>query len=484
MVKKGDTLIEVTIAVGIFSLIAIAMAAVLSSGTSGAQSALEITLAREEIDAQAEALRFIHSAYIADKNSGNTESVLYRLWKDKITANAITLNDDEEFEKSIVKYTPTSCSAIYDPQNGEDSQSLLERQKGFIINIGDLGNLNNAYYDTNSGKLQPATTFPRLVFNNSESPGDLIDDDRTGNLFSAEGIYVVAVADHDTTTLFDVDGSNKKETSSPISNSDPAFYDFYIRSCWYGLDTDTPSTISTVIRLHNPDVKTNAQPFEATIAVGGTNIEVPTTNFIRVKDYISKLTIPTNHAFLGFCTKPSSDGVIGNHGKCEGGTLYRPNDTIYIQDESTKKLYLYPVYREHFWVDVNNTVDSVTSSTSGEDGFYFKVFIDDEPIKCNTTNSYNKCSTNSPTDTDLIDFYQQVPDNVEVKFVFKALDGYYMSNKNTICSKIKTTAQCTISENNGEYTVRLVVSQNALATTTDSSGHYSIVIAPIWKKLN
>ena len=63
MVKKGDTLIEVLLAVGIFSMIAISVVAVMSGGTSSAQTALETTLTREEIDAQAEALRYIHDSY-------------------------------------------------------------------------------------------------------------------------------------------------------------------------------------------------------------------------------------------------------------------------------------------------------------------------------------------------------------------------------------------------------------------------------------
>ena len=69
MVKKGDTLIEVLLAVGIFSMIAISVVAVMSGGTSSAQTARETTLAREAIDAQAEALRFIQTAYISDRDS-------------------------------------------------------------------------------------------------------------------------------------------------------------------------------------------------------------------------------------------------------------------------------------------------------------------------------------------------------------------------------------------------------------------------------
>ena len=69
--KRGDTLIEVMLAVGIFSMVAVAVVAVMSGGTSSAQTALETTLAREEINTQAEALRFIQSSYIAEKDNEN-----------------------------------------------------------------------------------------------------------------------------------------------------------------------------------------------------------------------------------------------------------------------------------------------------------------------------------------------------------------------------------------------------------------------------
>ena len=61
------------------------------------------------------------------------------------------------------------------------------------------------------------------------------------NLFHAEGIYVMAVKDADSTNLVNESGNKS------------AFYDFYIRTCWYGTDAKEPSTISTVIRLYDPD---------------------------------------------------------------------------------------------------------------------------------------------------------------------------------------------------------------------------------------
>ncbi|MBC7868848.1 hypothetical protein H7X69_01550 [Candidatus Saccharibacteria bacterium] len=63
--QTGDTLIEVLFAVTVFSLVAVGSLSIMNQGTATAQRSLEITLVRQEIDGQAEALRFIHDSYIA-----------------------------------------------------------------------------------------------------------------------------------------------------------------------------------------------------------------------------------------------------------------------------------------------------------------------------------------------------------------------------------------------------------------------------------
>ena len=245
MVKKGDTLIEVTLAVGIFSMIAIAVVAVMSGGTSSAQSALETTLAREEIDTQAEALRFIQSAYIADKDAEN--SPYQELWKE-ITNNANTLSETDN-DKTILQFTPRTCSELYDSTNG------IVNQKAFVINPRMLSKFEKAedvYISFDENKFLEAETYPRLIYGTNDKT-ELAASDIETSLFRAEGIYVIAVKDEQTTNI--VSGANNS------ADTTSAFYDFYIRTCWYGTDADRPSTISTVIRLLDPSaVKTNTNP--------------------------------------------------------------------------------------------------------------------------------------------------------------------------------------------------------------------------------
>ena len=253
MVKKGDTLIEVTLAIGIFSMIAIGVAAVMSSGTSGAQTALETTLAREEIDTQAEALRFIQSAYATDKDSADKRFT--NLWE-VITKNAITDAGEE-----ILQYAPSSCGEVFNNNSSIKNHAFVinPRKLGSFTASKDQSNsdgIYSVYIPQSSGKLTTASIYPRLVFTGKPNPGPqdvpdaesqdaLLDNNSRDILYRAEGLYVIAVKDAKTTGIVSDSDRSVKGTS--------AYYDFYIRTCWYGVDADEPSTISTVIRLYDPD---------------------------------------------------------------------------------------------------------------------------------------------------------------------------------------------------------------------------------------
>lgn len=244
--KRGDTLIEVMLAVGIFSMVAIAVASVMSGGVSSAQTALESTLAREEIDTQAEALRFIHAAYISEKNSGKENGRYKGLW-DMIT-DANNVITGEQNIKSVTGYAPDNCADLY---NGDNN--VLYQQRAFILNTWALGNsdsgpefINKIYFSAraDNDKFQPASTYPRLILGN---PDDKLINDPTGDLQFAEGIYIIAVKDPDSTNIA---GSNVNKS---------AYFDFYIRTCWYGTGDQAPSTISTVMRLYDPKALPDTQ---------------------------------------------------------------------------------------------------------------------------------------------------------------------------------------------------------------------------------
>lgn len=69
---RGDTIIEVLLAVTIFSIVAVGAMSVMNRGIATAQTAVEINQVKQQIDSQAEALRAAHQAFISD---GPTRSV-------------------------------------------------------------------------------------------------------------------------------------------------------------------------------------------------------------------------------------------------------------------------------------------------------------------------------------------------------------------------------------------------------------------------
>lgn len=242
MFKKGDTLIEVMLAIGIFSMIAIAITAVMTSGSSGAQTTLETTLAREEIDAQAEAIRFIQTSYAINKSSA--DKTYANLWNE-IKERAIVFQPGatKETKEATLQYTPETCDAAL-TQAGNHA---------FVINPRALSEFSSSGASdaiVTGNRLTTTQTYPRLVFGGSS--GENGSNDLLVNsgdqLYRAEGIYVIAVKDDGTTDVIDASGDVK----------DYGFYDFFIRSCWYGANDDQPTTISTVIRLYDPDAITKA----------------------------------------------------------------------------------------------------------------------------------------------------------------------------------------------------------------------------------
>ena len=142
MIKKGDTLIEVTLAVGIFSMIAIAIVAVMSNGTSNAQTSLESTLAREEVDSQTEALRFIQSSAIIENDSNGKYS---KLWN-AITDHAITkeVKFNEETIEKILQYSPESCDELY--ENDQGNPNNVYYQNAFIIDLNQFRVIKTPLY--------------------------------------------------------------------------------------------------------------------------------------------------------------------------------------------------------------------------------------------------------------------------------------------------------------------------------------------------
>ena len=369
--KSGDTLIEVTLAVGIFSMVAVAVVAVMNGGTTSSQTALETTLAREEIDTQAEALRFIQSAYIAEMNAdsdedGASEDERYvELWQTIVGDLAVTDAGSLSAEElSILSGTPDSCANIY---NNE-----LFQEHAFIINPkglnGQAGDDLGAVLITaneSAATFQATTTYPRLVFDTSQlnKTDALIDDSTNNQIYRAEGIYIIAVKDSNTTKLV-TSGNTAEKTSG--------FYDFYIKTCWYTGSDETPSSISTVVRLYDPLQASEMERAKVAIlryndnSNGKASVEGLTGKKLLGGDTATISNVEPNwpgHNFLGWCTsRPSGE-------TCNGATIRYNGDQCTLTVGGTS------VNNYNNLITVNGSkICQYTAPTSMTENSYFPLY--------------------------------------------------------------------------------------------------------------
>lgn len=266
--RRGDTLIEVMFAFAIFSLVAIITLATMSVGLSTTENSLELTVARNELNAQAEALRFIHSSYVSELTLPPCESdtpitekcqQYASLWED-LTKDAYVMSSSTSASMNAltIEYPLLDCATAYDPS----SSNYLAKHHAFVINTRQLLARNNlvggsiSYNNTDAvvraknpsepdNLFFPATLNARIIYSTATGAnGEDGENNSTSGIQSltdytrvarVEGIWVIAV----------------RESTSLSSR--PKYYDFYIQTCWNGSNSNTPTSLDTIVRLYNPE---------------------------------------------------------------------------------------------------------------------------------------------------------------------------------------------------------------------------------------
>ncbi len=197
---RGDTLIEVLFAITIFSLVAVSSMAIMNQGTDTAQRSLEITLVRQEIDAQAETLRFLNASYIANASFVAGDGSYADQWKN-IDNHAIdgSSGDVSAFD------TGSTCTV---PENA------------FILNA------HTATYIKPTGDYKPTTaeTYSHVIYGSASAD------------VTAKGIWIEAV----------------KVKSVALYQTNAGYIDFHIRACWESPGQTNPVRIGTIVRLYEP----------------------------------------------------------------------------------------------------------------------------------------------------------------------------------------------------------------------------------------
>lgn len=186
--NRGDTLVEVLLGVTIFSLVAVIALETMNRGMAIAQYSLETTLVRQQVDAQAEMLRYAHDM----KND---------TWKKLVDNNSVSV--------SAVNSNEGNLGVEKCPDDFSTKEFALAATPSLTSKISILNN---------PGDYKAAETYARV-------------DSDTKKTY---GISVRLVKPSTTTGSRD---SNK--------------YDAYIKACWMPVGSKMPATIGTIVRLYD-----------------------------------------------------------------------------------------------------------------------------------------------------------------------------------------------------------------------------------------
>ena len=204
--QNGDILIEVLFAMTVFSFIVVTALSLMNQGVAAAQRSLEITLVRQQMDGQAETLRFLHDSYVAGYQSGQVFNVT-----DAVSTPA------EEYYK-IIQFARTGNRTFASKFGSATCAIPADSSKDFILNPVTAQLITTA---NKPDVFKKATTFAQLSY----TAGNQLD-------FS-QGIWLEAVR-------------------SPVSGTTAGYIDFHIRTCWDIPGLDVPMNLGTIVRLYEP----------------------------------------------------------------------------------------------------------------------------------------------------------------------------------------------------------------------------------------
>jgi len=197
--QRGDTLVEVLFAFAILSMVVVGSMTIMNQGAQTSQRSLEMTTARQTMDGQADALRFLHDAYIAQFKVASatydpaTPAGQWKLITDNLNDGAVVAPIDAA-EKCPA--TPPTGSFIIDPTNAKRVTDKFEEVQ-----------------------VQPQLTFSG------------------GTLSKARGIWI--------------EGFRSAQTGDSVRDK-TRYIDFYIRTCWQAAGQGAPTTLGTIVRLYEP----------------------------------------------------------------------------------------------------------------------------------------------------------------------------------------------------------------------------------------
>lgn len=193
--QRGDTIIEVLLAITIFSVVAVGGMAVMNQGSNAAQRALEVTLVKEQINSQAEALR------AARQMNAGGDSTTWSWIKQRATTDPTTTVDAHG-----------NCNDAGFSGSGES----------FVLNGQTASYLEGARPITIKSENDPtAPPYAQMMYR------------PTVPATVSYGIWIDA------------------NQVSDQSSAGVEAYDFTIHACWYSPGQSQPMQLQTIVRLYD-----------------------------------------------------------------------------------------------------------------------------------------------------------------------------------------------------------------------------------------
>ena len=169
--ERGDTLVEVTVAMAVLGLMLAASLAVINRGLMGVSNAVERTSVRASLSSQAELLRYVFDDPVTNK--GTYDKILKRKLSNNLGQKGCEIGDGSGFYLSVSKVSASKTSV-----------APVEMHE---LNKADTADLTNNVYG------QP------------EAAGD--------NKGNSRGIWIEG---------------DKHDAQGDM----PGYIDFYVRACW------------------------------------------------------------------------------------------------------------------------------------------------------------------------------------------------------------------------------------------------------------
>lgn len=204
--ERGDTIIEVLFAVAVFAMVAVGCLSIMNQGMATAQRSLEVTLVRQQIQAQAEALRYMNAAYVAGYQEGSTPSAGPAAEWVKLRTEYGALSGASQFGQGVNSSCPTGIPG--------EAPFIINARKATIVNKASL-------------TMTPATDASLPPYS------QVLYDEESSAVTRAYGLWIEAV---------------------PDTAADIGYIDFHIRACWESVGTERPVTLGTIVRLYDPSI--------------------------------------------------------------------------------------------------------------------------------------------------------------------------------------------------------------------------------------